>query len=394
MRAGDVRPESKPVDDLLSEMQAARIHLAIVVDEYGGTAGLVTIEDILEEIVGEITDEYDVESPPVERLDDGAGAGHRPAAGRGPRRAVRRGAARRGGGNGRRAARAGAGPGADPGRDGRRWAGCGWWRRAPRAGATGSRPCWSAGRPTATRPADGPRSPGRADTSAETRRGNLPMPERSDRAPSDRSGRAERRGREAGRRWPAAPGHGSARVEGAAVRDRRPHVRRRRRVSPAVVDADRAAARRRAAAAAGAHPAGGRGRGHRGVHARRRGRAAVRDLGARRADPRGRPGRHGARARCVDDRAARRRRPVPGRVRLLRRAAERRQVDADQRAGRAEDRDHLQQAADHPARDPGRAAPAGRPAGAGGHPGAAPAADAARASASTTWCGRPGARWT
>ncbi|MET0417441.1 MAG: transporter associated domain-containing protein, partial [Actinoplanes sp.] len=65
-------PESKPVDDLLSEMQAARTHLVIVVDEYGGTAGLVTIEDILEEIVGEITDEYDVERPPVEHLPDGA----------------------------------------------------------------------------------------------------------------------------------------------------------------------------------------------------------------------------------------------------------------------------------------------------------------------------------
>jgi CBS domain containing-hemolysin-like protein len=65
-------PESKPVDDLLSEMQAARTHLVIVVDEYGGTAGLVTIEDILEEIVGEITDEYDDERPPVEKLGDGA----------------------------------------------------------------------------------------------------------------------------------------------------------------------------------------------------------------------------------------------------------------------------------------------------------------------------------
>jgi CBS domain containing-hemolysin-like protein len=65
-------PESKPVDDLLSEMQAARTHLVIVVDEYGGTGGLVTIEDILEEIVGEITDEYDVERPPVERLANGA----------------------------------------------------------------------------------------------------------------------------------------------------------------------------------------------------------------------------------------------------------------------------------------------------------------------------------
>jgi CBS domain containing-hemolysin-like protein len=69
MRKAVFVPVSKPVDDLLSEMQAARVHLAIVVDEYGGTAGLVTIEDILEEIVGEITDEYDVELPPVQRLD-------------------------------------------------------------------------------------------------------------------------------------------------------------------------------------------------------------------------------------------------------------------------------------------------------------------------------------
>jgi CBS domain containing-hemolysin-like protein len=72
MRSATFVPESKPVDDLLSEMQAARTHLVIVVDEYGGTAGLVTIEDILEEIVGEITDEYDVERPPVDHLEDGA----------------------------------------------------------------------------------------------------------------------------------------------------------------------------------------------------------------------------------------------------------------------------------------------------------------------------------
>ncbi len=68
MREAVFVPESKPVDDLLSEMQAARTHIAIVIDEYGGTAGLVTIEDILEEIVGEITDEYDVERPPIERV--------------------------------------------------------------------------------------------------------------------------------------------------------------------------------------------------------------------------------------------------------------------------------------------------------------------------------------
>jgi CBS domain containing-hemolysin-like protein len=72
MRPAVFVPESKPVDQLLREMQAEQTHIAIVVDEYGGTAGLVTIEDVLEEIVGEITDEYDVESPAVEQLSDGA----------------------------------------------------------------------------------------------------------------------------------------------------------------------------------------------------------------------------------------------------------------------------------------------------------------------------------
>jgi CBS domain containing-hemolysin-like protein len=70
MRPATFAPESKPVDDLLREMQARHVHLAIVIDEYGGTAGLVTIEDILEEIVGEIADEYDRERPPVEWLSD------------------------------------------------------------------------------------------------------------------------------------------------------------------------------------------------------------------------------------------------------------------------------------------------------------------------------------
>jgi CBS domain containing-hemolysin-like protein len=72
MRPVTFVPDSKPIDDLLREMQARRTHLAIVVDEYGGTAGLVTIEDILEEIVGEITDEYDTEEAPVEELGDGS----------------------------------------------------------------------------------------------------------------------------------------------------------------------------------------------------------------------------------------------------------------------------------------------------------------------------------
>ncbi|HEX6876475.1 MAG TPA: hemolysin family protein [Nocardioidaceae bacterium] len=65
-------PDSKPIDDLLREMQAKRKHVAVVVDEYGGTAGLVTIEDILEEIVGEITDEYDEARVDVEHLANGA----------------------------------------------------------------------------------------------------------------------------------------------------------------------------------------------------------------------------------------------------------------------------------------------------------------------------------
>ena len=72
MRPAVFVPDSKPADDLLREMQRDQTHLAIVVDEYGGTAGLVTIEDILEEIVGEITDEYDREGEVVEHREDGS----------------------------------------------------------------------------------------------------------------------------------------------------------------------------------------------------------------------------------------------------------------------------------------------------------------------------------
>ena len=71
-------PETKRVSRLMREMQALQYHLAIAVDEYGGTAGLVTLEDLIEELVGEIVDEYDVEEPPVERL----GAGELSVAGR------------------------------------------------------------------------------------------------------------------------------------------------------------------------------------------------------------------------------------------------------------------------------------------------------------------------
>jgi len=66
-------PESKKVSELLQEMQNRRVHLCIVVDEYGGTAGMVTIEDILEEIVGEIQDEYDTEEPDFQALPNDEG---------------------------------------------------------------------------------------------------------------------------------------------------------------------------------------------------------------------------------------------------------------------------------------------------------------------------------
>jgi CBS domain containing-hemolysin-like protein len=69
-RAPTFVPEQKKVSELLREMQDQRVHMAIVVDEYGGTAGLVTIEDLIEEIVGEIVDEYDKEEPLVEPIDE------------------------------------------------------------------------------------------------------------------------------------------------------------------------------------------------------------------------------------------------------------------------------------------------------------------------------------
>lgn len=72
MREAQFVPESKRVSELMREMQASKQHMAIVVDEYGGTAGLVTLEDLIEEIVGEIVDEYDIEEPAMQKLGDGA----------------------------------------------------------------------------------------------------------------------------------------------------------------------------------------------------------------------------------------------------------------------------------------------------------------------------------
>jgi CBS domain containing-hemolysin-like protein len=72
MRPAHFIPEAKKVDELLAEMQAMRVHMAIVVDEYGGVAGLVTLEDIMEEIVGEIQDEYDqAEEMPYQQVAEG-----------------------------------------------------------------------------------------------------------------------------------------------------------------------------------------------------------------------------------------------------------------------------------------------------------------------------------
>jgi putative hemolysin len=64
-------PETMQVDALLKDLQTRKVHLAIAVDEYGGTAGLVTIEDLLEEIVGDIQDEYDVEEPSIQFVGEG-----------------------------------------------------------------------------------------------------------------------------------------------------------------------------------------------------------------------------------------------------------------------------------------------------------------------------------
>ena len=134
MRPATYVPDSKPVDELLRQMQLQRIHVAIVIDEYGGTAGLVTIEDILEEIVGEIADEYDTERAPVEWLAPGTArvTARLPVTDLEELFGVTR---RRGGrGDGRRPARPRARPGAD-----RRLRGDGG-RPAPHRGEPGGPP--------------------------------------------------------------------------------------------------------------------------------------------------------------------------------------------------------------------------------------------------------------
>jgi CBS domain containing-hemolysin-like protein len=71
LRPANFVPETKPVAVLMREMQAGKFHMALLVDEHGGIAGVVTLEDLLEELVGDIIDEYDTEDAEVERLDDG-----------------------------------------------------------------------------------------------------------------------------------------------------------------------------------------------------------------------------------------------------------------------------------------------------------------------------------
>ncbi len=158
MRPAVFVPDTKRVDELLKEMQAARNHMAIVVDEYGGTAGVVTIEDILEEIVGEITDEYDTEEvPDVQELDGRQAPRCRPGCrwttsrscsrgvdGRHREDELDRGAGRGRRRHGRRAARPAARQGAAAGGARPRWPGCGCWPRAARtpAAGCGSPRCW------------------------------------------------------------------------------------------------------------------------------------------------------------------------------------------------------------------------------------------------------------
>ncbi len=71
MRTPYFIPETKRIDDLLVDFRTRRVHMAIAVDEYGGTSGLITIEDLLEEIVGDIQDEYDLEVSWLQAQDDG-----------------------------------------------------------------------------------------------------------------------------------------------------------------------------------------------------------------------------------------------------------------------------------------------------------------------------------
>src|SRR3954449_6548677 len=71
VRPADFVPETKRVSELMREMQHEKFHMAIAVDEYGGTAGLVTLEDLIEELVGEIVDEFDVEEPNIEPMPGG-----------------------------------------------------------------------------------------------------------------------------------------------------------------------------------------------------------------------------------------------------------------------------------------------------------------------------------
>src|SRR5690606_29871331 len=71
MREAYFVPDTKPVDDILAEFQQQKVHLAVVLDEFGGTYGVVTMEDLLEEIVGEIDDEYDVSEPDFSATPEG-----------------------------------------------------------------------------------------------------------------------------------------------------------------------------------------------------------------------------------------------------------------------------------------------------------------------------------
>ena len=274
-----------------------------------------------------------------------------------------------------RPARPGAGPGADPGRRRRPSAACSWSPRAPPAGATGSTRCWCAGSTPSDRPSRRPTTRGEA-----TRRCLTSPSSSAEDAKLVTLARAAR----------ARIGA----VEGAAVRDGDGRTYAAATVALpslslsalqlAVATRSAAGATRLEAAAVVTEASTLDGAGH----------AAVRDLAADAPVHLAAPDGTARSARSCRDVTCDAEAAVPGRVRLLRRAAQRRQVDADQRDRRAEDRDHVEQAADHPARHPRRAAPARRPARPGRHARACTGRAPCSASASTTWSARPGARST